>query len=31
LNKTDLDAETGHLPPALMSNVDQGLRRVLGL
>jgi mRNA interferase MazF len=31
LNKTDLDAETGHLPAALMSNVDQGLRRVLGL
>jgi mRNA interferase MazF len=31
LDKTDLDAETGHLPSALMSNVDQGLRRVLGL
>jgi len=31
LNKTDLDAEAGRLPPALMSNVDQGLRRVLGL
>ena len=31
LNKTDLGAVTGHLPPALMSNVDQGLRRVLGL
>ena len=31
LNKTDLDAETGHLPPAQMSNVDQGLRRILGL
>jgi mRNA interferase MazF len=31
LNKTDLDAETGHVPPALMNNVDQGLRRVLGL
>jgi mRNA-degrading endonuclease toxin of MazEF toxin-antitoxin module len=31
LNKTDLDAETGHLPTALMSNVDRGLRRVLGL
>jgi mRNA interferase MazF len=31
LNKTDLDAETGHLPAALMSNVDRGLRRVLGL
>jgi mRNA interferase MazF len=31
LNKTDLDPETGHLPPALMSEVDRGLRRVLGL
>ena len=31
LNKTDLDAETGHLPAALMSNVDRGLRRILGL
>jgi len=31
LNKTDLDDEVGQLPPALMSNVDQGLRRVLGL
>lgn len=31
LNKTDLDAETGHLPAVLMSNVDRGLRRVLGL
>jgi mRNA interferase MazF len=31
LNKTDLDAESGHLPAALMSNVDRGLRRVLGL
>ncbi len=31
LDKTDLDAETGHLPPALMSDVDRGLRRVLGL
>ena len=31
LDKTDLDAETGHLPPALMSEVDRGLRRVLGL
>ena len=31
LNKTDLDTETGHLSPALMSNVDRGLRRVLGL
>jgi mRNA interferase MazF len=31
VNKTDLNAETGHLPAALMSNVDRGLRRVLGL
>jgi mRNA interferase MazF len=31
LDKTDLDEETGHLPPALMSDVDRGLRRVLGL
>lgn len=31
LGKTDLDAEAGHLPPAIMSDVDRGLRRVLGL
>jgi mRNA interferase MazF len=31
LDKADLDAEAGHLPPALMSDVDHGLRRVLGL
>jgi mRNA interferase MazF len=31
LDKTDLDDEAGHLPPALMSDVDRGLRRVLGL
>lgn len=31
LDKTDLDTETGHLPPALMSEVDRGLRRVLDL
>jgi mRNA interferase MazF len=31
LDKIDLDAETGHLPPALMNDVDRGLRRVLGL
>ena len=31
LNKADLDAEAGHLPAALMSEVDRGLRRVLGL
>ncbi len=31
LDKTDLDEETGQLPPTLMSDVDRGLRRVLGL
>jgi mRNA interferase MazF len=31
LDKADLDAETALLPPALMSRVDRGLRRVLGL
>jgi len=31
LDKTDLDAEAGQLPPSLMSAVDQGLRRILGL
>jgi len=31
LNKTDLDAEAGCLPAALMGEVDRGLRRVLGL
>lgn len=31
LDKADLDAETGRLPSALMSEVDRGLRRVLGL
>jgi mRNA interferase MazF len=31
LNKTDLDPETGRLPAALMTEVDRGLRRVLGL
>ena len=31
LNKTDLDAEAGRLPAALMGEVDRGLRRVLGL
>jgi hypothetical protein len=30
LDKTDLD-EVGQLPPTLMSDVDHGLRRVLGL
>jgi mRNA interferase MazF len=31
LDKAGLDDETGQLPPALMSRVDRGLRRVLGL
>ena len=31
LHKTDLDAEAGRLPAALMGEVDRGLRRVLGL
>jgi len=31
LNRSDLDIEVGHLPTALMSEVDRGLRRVLGL
>lgn len=31
LDKTDLSAETGQLPASLMSDVDQGLCRVLGL
>ena len=31
LDKADLGAEIGHLPSALMSEVDRGLRRVLGL
>jgi mRNA interferase MazF len=31
LDKTDLDDEIGQLPLALMSDVDRGLRRVLGL
>jgi mRNA interferase MazF len=31
LDKTDLKDEVGLLPPALMGNVDRGLRRVLGL
>jgi mRNA-degrading endonuclease toxin of MazEF toxin-antitoxin module len=30
-DKTDLDAETGQLSAALMGDVDQGLRRLLGL
>lgn len=31
LNKADLGTEAGHLPAALMSEVDRGLRRVVGL
>jgi mRNA interferase MazF len=31
LDKTDLEAPVGHLPSALMSQVDRGLHRVLGL
>ena len=31
LDKADLDDGTGQLPPVLMSRVDRGLRRVLGL
>ena len=31
LDKSDLDAQAGHLPPSLMEDVDRGLRRILGL
>jgi len=31
LDKTDLDDEIGQLPPTLMSDVDRGVRRILGL
>ena len=31
LDKTDLEAPTGHLPASLMHDVDRGLCRVLGL
>lgn len=31
LDKTDLDPPVGHLPASLMSDVNRGLRRVLGL
>ncbi len=31
LDKADLETATGHLPASLMSDVDRGLRRVLGL
>jgi mRNA interferase MazF len=31
LDKTELEPAVGHLPTSLMSQVDQGLRRVLAL
>lgn len=31
LNKTDLTDHVGNAPPALLKEVDRGLRRVLGL
>jgi mRNA interferase MazF len=31
LDKSDLDSQVGHLPAALMEDVNRGLRRVLGL
>jgi mRNA interferase MazF len=31
VDKSDLGTATGQLPPALMNDVDRGLRRVLGL
>lgn len=31
LDKADLDSTVGHLPAALMDDIDRGLRRVLGL
>ena len=31
LDKADLETATGHLSASLMSDVDRGLRRVLGL
>jgi mRNA interferase MazF len=31
LDKTDLHEPAGHLPTSLMSDVERGLRRVLGL
>jgi mRNA-degrading endonuclease toxin of MazEF toxin-antitoxin module len=31
LDKTDLEAPTGHVPTSLMNDVDRGLRRVLKL
>jgi mRNA interferase MazF len=31
LDKSDLDSQVGHLPTALMEDVNRGLRRVLSL
>ena len=31
LGKSDLGTQAGQLPPALMNDVDRGLRRVVGL
>jgi mRNA interferase MazF len=31
LDQSDLDSQVGHLPAALMEDVNRGLRRVLGL
>ena len=31
LDKTDLETPVGHLPTSLMSEIDRGLHRVLGL
>ncbi|MGH3169491.1 MAG: type II toxin-antitoxin system PemK/MazF family toxin [Trebonia sp.] len=31
LDKADLDPPVGHLPGSVMSQIDRGLRRVLGL
>jgi mRNA interferase MazF len=31
LDQSDLDEEVGHVPASLMTEVDRGLRRVLGL
>ncbi len=31
IDKSDLEAPAGHLPVALMNDVERGLRRVLGL
>ena len=31
LDKTDLEEPAGHLPTSLISDVDRGIRRILGL